>query len=51
MSYRDLILREISERDRGRGLAWILDAGRLHSDGCLDSVAGEVTAEVDERLA
>lgn len=28
-TYRDLILREISDEDRWRGRAWILDAGKL----------------------
>lgn len=31
-TYRDLILREIGPRDRFRGRAWILDAGRLAAD-------------------
>lgn len=32
-SYRDLILGEVSEYDRWRAKAWILDAGKLHADG------------------
>ncbi len=31
-SYRDLILKEISEEDRWRGRAWILDMERFHAD-------------------
>lgn len=30
-SYRDLILREIGDKDRWRGRAWILDAGKLRA--------------------
>ncbi len=32
-SYRDLILGEIREYDRWRGRAWILDAGKMHTEG------------------
>lgn len=31
-SHRDLILGEISDNDRWRGRAWILDAGKLHAE-------------------
>jgi hypothetical protein len=31
-SYRDLILEEMTEEDRFRGRAWILDAGRLNAE-------------------
>ena len=30
-TYRDLTLKEISDEDRWRGRAWILDAAKLHT--------------------
>ena len=33
-SYRDLILKEITDDDRWRGYAWILDGRRLYFEKC-----------------
>lgn len=43
-SYQDLILRCITSEDRWRGRAWIIDAGKLHSDGWIPASTASVPA-------
>jgi hypothetical protein len=40
-SYRDLVLGEVGEHDRWRGLAWIVDAGKLQADLAKGVVQGQ----------
>jgi hypothetical protein len=51
-SYRDLMLGEVTDYDRWRGMAWILDASKLHRD-LISDAAGEREREIadpDPRL-
>jgi hypothetical protein len=48
VSYRDLMLGEVGDRDRWRGMAWILDASKLHQD-LMPEAVGEKERKIADR--